>query len=167
MWMDQEDIDKLNKDLERIQKGLIKNANTVGNWVRRELTIGANDIRNTILKGMRNTATGYKRYRRRTKSGKGTYHWSSFPYNYPAIDFGHLVRSIMYDVGDLWMRIGSEAHEAPHGLFMEKGTKWSLTDYIIESRPWLAPSVDLHIEDIRSNIGKVSTEMISSPFEGL
>jgi len=167
MWMEQESIDKLNRDVERIGKECAKNANTIGDWVAKELTYGGNEIRNTILRSMRGTQTGYRMYKRATKSGNIKIHYSSYPYNPPAIDFGHLLKSIMYDVGDLWMRVGSEAHEAPHGLFMEKGTKWSNTEFIVEPRPWLTPAVDEHIDDINARIGKVSMEIISSPFEGL
>ena len=165
MWMEQESIDKLNRDVERIGKECAKNANTIGDWVAKELTYGGNEIRNTILRSMRATDTGYRKYHR----GGKKWHYSSYPYTPPTIDFGHLLKSIMYDVGDLWMRVGSEAHEAPHGLFMEKGVKKEGSDFewLVAPRPWLTPAVNEHIDSINKRIGKVSFDIISNPFEGI
>lgn len=164
MWLDPEDITKLNKDLDKISRKLVKSADTMNSWVDKELTYYGNEMRNTIIKSMRSTRRSSIGYLR----GKNKYHYPSLPYNPPAIDYGHLVRSVMFDVGNMQMTIGSKAHEAPHGLFMEFGTKGLAgMGHIIEPRPWLAPGVAEHIDSLRASIGSVSVEMISSAFEGL
>jgi len=164
MWMNPEEIAKLNKDLDKVSKSLLKNSKSVVTWVNKELTYSGNEMRNAIMQSFRDTERAPWSYYR----GEGNRHHPSLPYQPPAIDFGHLVRSIFYDVGEMQMMIGSLAGEAPHGLFMEFGTTGLASmGYIIEPRPWLAPIVTEYIDDIRSRIGNITVEYIGQPFESI
>ncbi len=162
MWLDPEAIQKLNRDLKKVSDKLDKAAKEAPTWVDRELRYYGNLMRITILKSMRSTPKSTKAYYR----GEGRWHHSSLPYNPPAIDFGELLSSVMFDAGNMELTIGSKAKKAPHGLWMELGTKGLAgMGYIVEPRPWLAPGVQAHIDDLRKDIGEITVEMIGKTFE--
>ena len=151
--IDSKSLKELNKKLDKIGKKLVNVVEEVPTAVTQELAIGANDIRNTIINSMmREKKTGLP-YRR----GKNI-HIASAPGEAPAVDFGELVRSIMFDVREMEVEVGNEAG-APYGVFLEKGTEH------IEPRPWLEPAVNEHFAGILSRVGKVSFEIMGKPFE--
>jgi len=153
--IDSKALVKLNRELDRIGKELFKKAKELPGPINMELAIGASNIRNTIITSMmREKKTGLP-YRR----GKNI-HIASAPGEPPAVDFGELVRSIVYDVRNMEIEVGNEGG-APYGKFLEKGTE------NIEPRPWLEPAVDKHFDDIFSNVGQAAFVVIRKPFEGL
>jgi len=154
--IDSKELTKLNAKLNKIGKELESAGKEFSNPVTRELVVGANEIRNTIILSMRNTPQTGRKYRRGKSGG---IHIASSPGNPPAIDSGELLRSIVYDVRDMEVEIGNEAG-APYGRFLEEGTKK------MEARPWLAPAVEKHKDPIINSVGKIAFEIIGKSFEG-
>jgi len=153
--IDSEALKKLNKKLDEVGKKIQKTVAEIPDVVTQELAIGANDIRNTIIASMqRGKKTGHP-YRRGNKI-----HIASAPGEAPAVDYGELLRSIMFDVRHMEVEVGNEAG-APYGVFLEKGTEH------IEPRPWLEPAANEHFGGILSRVGKVSFEIMGKPFEGM
>jgi len=153
--IDSEALKELNKKLDKIGKKLMGVVKEIPDPVTRELVIGANDIRNTIIDSMQRGKKTGKKYRRGKKE-----HQASAPGEAPAVDYGELLRSIMFDVREMEVEVGNEAG-APYGKFLETGTE------DIEPRPWLEPSVAKYKEEIIKSVGKVSFETIRQPFEDL
>ncbi len=87
------------------------------------------EIRNKIIKSMRNTK---KRSSNPVGGGRTAFHYPSIPYNPPAIDKGTLVGDIHVRASSTEVEVGNVS--APHGDWMEKGTK------TIKPRPWLKPA---------------------------
>lgn len=165
-----ESIDKLNRDLNKIGEKLFQSVQKMPAGVTKELAIGVNDIRNTIIVSMQNTPQTGRAYRRGKKI-----HIASSPGNPPAIDFGELVRSIMYDVRSMEIEVGSEAG-APYAEYLEGGTTrtkiTSTSDLLystqignIEPRPFVKPAVLKHHEEILDNVGKTAFEIIGDAFK--
>ncbi len=153
--IDSEEMNKLNRDLDKIGKKLFESVAEIPDSVTRELAIGANDIRNTIITSMRDTPKTGRTYRR-GKSGK--VHTASSPGNPPAIDYGELVRSIMFDVRDMEIEVGSMGG-APYAVFLEEGTAK------MEARPFLDPAVIQHKQAIIDRVGDVAFEVIKGSFK--
>jgi HK97 gp10 family phage protein len=155
MIPDTVELKNLNKKLDEIGKKLIKSISVIPVGITRELAIGANKIRNTVILSMRNTSKTGRHYRR----GKGgRIHIASSPGNPPAIDYGELVRSIMFDVGDMEVEIGSIGG-APYSIFLEEGTEK------MDARPFLGPAVDEHEKNIVDSVGDFAFEAIKSGFK--
>lgn len=148
-------LTQLNKELAEIGKHLSDLEADIPAAVSKELAIGAIDIRNTIIKSMRDTPKTGKHYRR-GKGGK--VHITSSPGNPPAIDYGELVRSIMFDLRDMEVEIGSIGG-APYSVFLEEGTDK------MGARPWLAPAVEEHRQSIVDRVGDLAYEAIKGSFE--
>ncbi len=156
-------LTKLNKDLNKIGEELFETARKVPDVITRRLAIGANDIRNTIILSMRDTPKDGKTYKRGKKK-----HIASSSGNPPAIDSGELVRSIIFDVQDMEVEIGS-AGGAPYAEALEFGsTDWSLLGGATKMapRPWLEPAVKKHSKEIVNDIGESVFELIGKPFKG-
>ncbi|MBU1621803.1 MAG: hypothetical protein KKF27_21985 [Gammaproteobacteria bacterium] len=164
--MDSKELWKLNKELNRIGNELFDKGKKLPGPINIELNLGATKIRNTIIKSMRDTPKTGRHYRR-GKSGKA--HIASSPGNPPAIDYGELVRSIMYDVRDMELEAGV-AGGAPYAVFLEGGTyefseKHMLASEKMESRPFLGPAVEKHYKEIISNVGNAAFEVIKQGFD--
>ncbi len=155
MVIKSKELDKLNRDLSEIGRDLFKVATEVPVEITRRLAIGANDIRNTIIKSMQNTPKTGRHYKR-GKSGK--FHIASSPGEAPAIDFGELLRSIFFDVRPLEVEVGSFGG-APYAEFLEEGTSK------MEARPFLGPAVEEHEKDIVNDVGRGVFELTGKPFE--
>lgn len=151
--IDSEALKKLNRKLDKIGKKLMGVVKEIPNPITQELAIGASNIRNTIITSMQRDKKTGKKYRRGKKE-----HQASAPGEAPAVDYGELLRSIMFDVREMEVEVGNEAG-APYGKFLEEGTKH------IEPRPWLEPAVSEHFAGILSRVGKVSFEIMGKPFE--
>ena len=153
-------LKELNKEVNAISKGLKEAADNFVDILTTELVIGANNIRNDIIKSFRGKKTGtvYKK-----KSGKK--HKSSAPGEAPAIDEGELLRSIIYDVKKGQIEIGAAG--APYAPYLEEGAIYnpegSLTIRILEPRPFLEPAVDKNKDEIVLNIGKAGVLEITKP----
>jgi len=168
--IESEALTRLNRKLGKIGDDLNKAAEKIPGEIAKRLHIGANDIRNTIILSMRNTKRGKRFYwrskgRKVKKSGTGFLksakrHYSSAPGEPPAIDYGGLIRTIMFDVRGMEMEVGSKAG-APYSEFLEFGTPK------MEARPWLNPAVEKHEKEILDNIGEGAIEWISKSFEGI
>ncbi len=145
----------LNKKLAKIGRDLAKQVDEFPDAITKTLTIGANDIRNTILRSMRNTKRASYYY---TSGKTKVRHRPSLPYNPPAIDTGELARSIMYDTEYMQVEIGTYGG-APYGKYLETGTKR------MKPRPWLQPAVEEHQDDIIKRIGIVGFNAVTEPFD--
>jgi len=155
MIPDSKELGKLNKKLDKIGQNLFKAAKEIPDSVTRELALGANDIRNTVITSMRDTPKTGRHYRR-GKGGK--VHIASSPGNPPAIDYGELVRSIMFNVGNMEVEVGSIGG-APYSIFLEEGTEK------MEARPFLGPAVDKHEKEILERVGNTAFEVIKGGFK--
>lgn len=152
--IDSKELKKLNKDLNKIGKNLFKVASEIPIDITRRLAVGANDIRSTIILSMKNTPETGRHYKRGKK-----FHIASSPGNPPAIDSGELLRSIMFDVRDMEVEVGSIGG-APYAEFLEFGTKK------MEARPFLGPAVEKHSKEIIDDVGRGIFDIIGKPFEG-
>lgn len=166
MVMESKELTKLNKNLNKISKELFRSVDKIPVNITKELAIGANDIRNTIIKSMRDTPKTGRHYKRGKK-----FHIASSPGNPPAIDFGELVRSIVFDVREMEVEVGSEGG-APYSEFLERGTLKIFDESItplerMAPRPWLAPAVEKHHQEIIDNVGKEAFDIIGKSFEGI
>lgn len=146
-------LDKLNKELAKTGEELIKAAIAIPDEVTRELAIGANDIRNTTITEMQTGPKTGKIYKK-----KSVTHQASAPGQYPAVDSGELLRSIMFDVRSMEVEVGSKAG-APYAEYLEFGTKK------MKARPWLDPSVEKHRQNIIDATGFEVSETINSAFK--
>ena len=158
------ELTKLNKELNKIGKKLMEAVVEIPDEITRRLAIGANDIRNTIITAMvREPKTGRK-YRRGKKI-----HQASAPGEAPAVDYGELLRSIVFDVRKMEVEIGSEGG-APYAEYLETGTfkvtGESITPTaLIEPRPFLNPAVEKHHKEIIDDIGEDSFNIIAGAFK--
>lgn len=153
-------LDKLNRDLNKIGKELVKKVIKIPDSITMRLGEGAIKIRNTILRGSRETPKTGKIYRR----GKGgRQHIASSPGNYPALDFGEFMRSITFDVRPMEIEVGSEGG-APYAPVLEFGTDRAgrNKNVTIDARPWLDPSVEKEQKEIIDDIGKEVFEIIKN-----
>ncbi len=126
--------------------------------IKLKLLYWGNTIRNTAIESMQDTPKTGNWYRRGKK-----WHIASSPGNPPAIDRGTLISKIVPRVNDngndLELEVGALTG-APHGYWMEKGTKWSLTEHIVAPRPWLEPAVQKNLPEMMEDVGKVTYEII-------
>lgn len=152
--IESKELTRLNKKLDNIGANLFKVATEVPVDITRELALGANQIRNTIILSMRNTPQTGKIYKRGKKQ-----HIASSPGNPPAIDSGDLLKSILFDVRDMEVEVGSIIDVPPYPTYLEEGTSK------MKARPWLAPAVEKHEKEIIDNVGHGVFEIISKPFE--
>jgi len=153
--MESKELARLNKRLHKIGNELADKAKSIESEVTQWLVIGANEIRNTIILSMRNTPKTGRHYKV-SKTGKP--HIASSPGNAPAIRSGDLIRSIIFDARPWEVEVGSILEGYPE--YLEFGTKK------MEPRPWLAPAVKKHEDEIVENVGKSVFEIIGKPFEG-
>jgi hypothetical protein len=148
-------IKKINAEINKISRDLMNVHRAIPGAVNRAMVIEGNSLRNYIIESMRNTprmlvyvTKGYAK----NKKSRSIHHPSApgFP---PAIDTGELVRSILYDVKDMTLRVGSIA-----GTKVGDGDKsyaWihELRKSIKDRRPWLKPAVVANEKRIMDNIG--------------
>lgn len=152
---DSRELKNLNKKLNKTGEKLMKAVVTMPAGVTRELALGANEIRNTIIESMINTPKSGRKYKR----GKKT-HISSSPGNPPAVDRGELISRILYDVRDMEVEVGNVGG-APYYEFLELGTKK------MEARPSLGPAIEEHEDKIINSVGKEAFKIIGDSFRGL
>ena len=156
--IDSKELNRLNKKLNKMGKELAQAAVEVPDEITRELAIGANDIRTTILKSMQSTDRAPWFYWRGKKPGRKK-HYPSAPGAAPAIDSGDLLKSIMFDVRDMEVEVGSIITDPPYPTYLEDGTKK------MKARPWLGPAVDKHEKTIIDKVGDGVFETIKRGVE--
>jgi hypothetical protein len=118
------------------------------------LVAGANDIRNDIVRGMRNSPpTGklYFRYFRRTKKGakKAVFHRASQPGMPPRPDTGDMLRSIIVDARWAEIEVGSILTNPAYPKWLEEGTK------NMDARPWLFPPQATNVPRIKASMTRM------------
>lgn len=139
-------MQKINRDLSKIGRELIKNASRVEGAVARVLTIQGNAMRNHIIESMRksppDTAVIYRKGKNRN-----IIHHPSMPGNPPRVDSGELVRSILFDVERYSLEIGV-AGGGIYGKWLEEGTSK------MKARPWLEPAAKIFEAQILDGVSK-------------
>ena len=157
--IDTKSIQKLNRDINKISRELLKVHGELKGTVNKALFLEFNAVRNYIITSMRNTKRSEKSYKR-----KSVEHHPSLPGNPPAIDTGDLVKSILYDVKNMEARLGLVGG-APHGVFLEKKTNRFFSGLLkIDSagiRPWLKPAIEANKEKIIKKIQAAIKKQLS------
>jgi len=148
--IDTVELSKLNKKLAKVGRKLNKAAMEVPGEVAQELTIGANEIRNTIITSMQKEQKTGRIYRK----SKNVEHQASAPGEPPAVDTGELLRSVMFDVHKFAVEIGV-AGGGPYAEPLEFGTKK------MEPRPFIDPAVEKHKQAILDRVGDGVFEVIA------
>jgi len=154
--IDTVELNKLNKKLTEIGSKLNKAAMKIPSEVAQELTIGANEIRNTIITSMQKEKKTGRIYRK----SKNVEHQASAPGEPPAVDTGELLRSIMFDVHKFAVEIGV-AGGAPYAEHLEFGTKK------MKPRPFIDPAVEKHKQAIIDKVGDGVFEVIAKSVKGV
>jgi len=147
-------MDMMNVELTAIAKRLDGVAIEMPEKIKRRLTVGANTIRNTIIKSMAREKKSGNFYLRGGKA-----HRASAPGEAPAVDSGELLRSIVFDVRGMEMEVGAEAG-APYAELLEEGTSK------MKARPFLEPAIEEHRDAIINAVGKDVTRTIEKAIGG-
>ena len=108
-----------------------------------EVVRGALDIRNEMIRSMRDTSKTGKRYKRGKK-----WHVASSPGKPPAIDTGQLIRSITMDDRLDEIEVGVTSG-APYAPFLETGTKK------MKERPFMKPAIDKEMPKVMFRVRQI------------
>ncbi len=177
-------LDELNKKLAKISEELAKSMQKMPDSILRDLSIGANKIRNTIILGMRGTQKASWFYlrgigRKTKRRGKGLLstarkHYPSAPGEMPAIDSGELISRIIWSASKnpLEVEVGVEGG-APYAKYLEGGTEmdWDSVTFgtikksKMKPRPFLGPAVEKHRQKILDDIGDDAFEILGDIFK--
>lgn len=114
------------------------------------LVVSANNIRNDMITGMETTPKTGNRYRRR----KGVYHTASSPGNFPAVDSGDLVSSIIMDARFTEVEVGSIITYPAYPKFLEFRTAR------MKKRPWVKPVYDTQKPKIEKAVNRLMKEIL-------
>jgi len=125
--------------------------------IQDELYIGANNIRNKIIKGMQKTKRAPWFYWRGKKPGRKK-HFPSAPGEMPAIDSGELISRIVAEARKDEVEVGVEAG-APYAVFLEEGTDK------MEARPFLEPTAEEETPIIERNVLKAIEQSAKDTFK--
>lgn len=120
--------------------------------VLKQLVKSANQVRNEMIKSMRDTPKTGRAYKRGSKV-----HIASSPGNPPAIDTVELLRSIVVDVKSEGIEVGALIG-APYAPFLEEGTSR------MEPRPFLIPALDKLTPQINNDLLKAISESTKNVF---
>lgn len=112
------------------------------------LVTGGQNIRNRIIRSMRDSPKTGKLYFKYNRGGKAVFYRASSPGNYPRPDSGDLLRSIQMDERVDEVEVGSTITKPNYPLFLEKGTAR------MAARPWLERSFKAYEPDIKRNLMK-------------
>ena len=100
--------------------------------IRLELNRLGIEIQTYIRQSMKDSPPDpSKRYKRQKK--KGIYHNPSFPFNYPRIDSGNLVKNITYHTYYRKLEVG-DLKKTPYAIYLEEGT------FKMQPRPFIEPT---------------------------
>jgi HK97 gp10 family phage protein len=132
--------------VEQLQKNLAKMAERYGKAVADSLLVSGEMVRGTAIKSIQQKSNGAMQTRYR--AGGGSYqHMASAPNSPPNTDTGRLVSSVVVEVQQDDVYVGSSLFYAPH---LEFGTK-NMTQ-----RPWLNPA----LEQNRKRISKLISDAV-------
>ena len=120
-------------------------AKAMNDSVMEELIASAHDLRNEMAWSMEKSSATGKRYKR-TKDNR--YHTASSPYNPPRRDFGNLIVSLIPDVRQDEVEVGSIIEDPPYPFYLEEGTKK------MKPRPWADPALEKISPMMENNIAK-------------
>ena len=143
-------MDKLNRDINKITKSLHEKHKGVKRVVNKFLVKEGNELRNIIITSMRDTPRSPS-FRRGGKN-RTIIHHPSIKGNPPAIDTGELVRSILYDVEDMKLNIGTIAGGAQTKGGRNYGEILETTKHLPLKRPWLEPAVLSREKEIKKTL---------------
>ncbi len=119
--------------------------------VQTEIYRIASDLRNMIIKGMQQTP---KRTDGRKSSVSNATHYPSFPGNFPAIDSGKLVGSLVIERMEEGVKLGSIQNEPPYPMYLDQSENINL------KRPWLEEPVTYWItNNSREIIDRIVTAL--------
>lgn len=137
------------------QKTLRVLGNRAETRVMKIMVEGANEIRNDIILGMRNTPKTGKIYGKGYKNPKGkpVMHRASSPGWPPAVDTGDLLRSIIVDARWAEVEVGSIITNPAYPKFLEEGTR------NMDARPWLWPAKTRNIPRIKAAMTRALREI--------
>jgi HK97 gp10 family phage protein len=99
--------------------------------IKTELNKIGLEIVTFIRLSMKNSPPDTTKSYRRTKAGLR--HHPSYPYNFPRIDSGNLIRNITYHTTYRGL-IAGDLNKTPYAIFLEEGTKY------MEPRPFIKPT---------------------------
>ena len=141
------EIKRFNKKAASMSRKFSSIVTDFSRLTERELTAGGIEIRNTIIEGLLNPPKTGRMY--------GD-HQASAPGEYPATKSGDLVASIIFDVRNLELEVGSSMDGEKYPEYLELGTPKGQ----MEPRPFIAPSVEKHAEEILDNIADAFSDII-------
>jgi len=108
-----------------------------------------NEMRNYIIRGMRDTPKAPWSYKR----GKGRFHFPSLPGAFPAIDRDRLVSQIKYFSSSRYLKVGV-MDDVPYGKFLETGTRK------MYARPFIKPTMTAFVPRVKNSIMEAIRETI-------
>lgn len=144
-----DNLAQTNKELNEIGRKLLEIGKGVPGVVNRTMVIEANELRNVIIESMMSTPR-MLRSRKSSGSGLQSRHHPSAPGFPPAIDKGELIRSILYDVEYMEMRVGAGLGTKVGNYYYAEVLENSKNPNM--KRPWLDPAVKKNKDRIMSNI---------------
>ncbi len=97
------------------------------------------------------------------KRGNKT-HQASASGEAPAVDTGQLLRTILFEVKNNTLEVGS-AGGAPYSQWLEDGTKSKDGSVKMKARPFLQPALEKNEEDIKDSILRTTQGFIEKSFE--
>jgi len=119
------------------------------------LVVSAANIRNDMISGMETTPQTGNSYFRRKQGKKKIFHIASSPGNFPAVDSGDLVRSIIMDARFYEVEVGSIITYPAYPKFLEKGTAR------MKARPWVKPVYDNQKPKIEKAVNRLMDEILA------
>jgi hypothetical protein len=123
--------------------------------IRKVLFNAGNDMRNYVIKEMRNTKRAPYSYIVTKQGGR---HFPSVPWKFPAVQTGQAISAIAFETRmsskKICLEFGALKKRAPYLKHLELGTK------DMQPRPWLKPTIKKFGQDIFKNIKSSSTENI-------
>ena len=136
-------LNKFNRTIKKLARKFTKAIEFYPEMVNNTLNAAGIEIRNTIIEGIMNPP----------KTGK-TYgnHQASAPGEYPASNSGKLIQSIDFDVNGMELEIGSGG--LVYGEYLELGTSK------MKARPFIAPSVEEHKEQLLDDLADSASEVL-------
>lgn len=142
------ELKNLNRSLGQINRRIREAGEKLDKEIDKVLFKGGNQIRNTIINSMvsdrRKEGPSGRFYGKHRASAKG---------EAPAVNTGELLRSILFEVNNNEMEVGS-AGGAPYSEYLEDGTK------NMAPRPFLMPAVEKHEKEILDQMAAVTTSII-------
>ena len=152
--MDPKRLARLSKQLNTISRRLMRDAAQIRTIVNIPLLDGANKMRNRVIEGMTREAKHGRWYNRGRRK-----HRASAPGEYPASDYGNMVKSLEFELGEMEVEFGTVG--APYAELLELGTPKGQ----MAPRPWLANTADEMAPDIANDVMSHTGNRIARSFQ--